>query len=145
MSHQAPAHLCDKPGFFTAQFERFAIHEDPQGDDEVFDNAENLGKEASERGYGVVQVHTWNKKFIDLEKAAASQSYCDDWQAALGTHGDVKVSDLGFHCQTQCIAIHPSTEWKFGGFAPPSLYTDNERVSWVYEQLQYWCQGYSES
>ena len=57
------------PAIFLAQF---------AGDEEPFNNLKDISSWASSLGYKGVQIPSWDKRLIDLDKAAESKDYCDD-------------------------------------------------------------------
>src|SRR5262245_58100473 len=113
------------PGIFLAQFRR----ETPP-----FDTLENICRWASSLGYRGVQVPAWDTKLIDLNLAATSRAYCDDWRAQLA-QGDVQPTELNAALAGQVLAMHPAYEIAFQPFYPPGL-DDRGRVAWATEQLQ---------
>jgi sugar phosphate isomerase/epimerase len=88
----------------------------------------------AECGYLGVQVPTWEARCFDLERAAESQSYCDDFRAELQQAG-VEPTELSAHLQGQVLAIHPAYEELFQAFFPNGLGVA-ERVAWASDQLQ---------
>ena len=62
------------PAIFLAQF---------VSDDEPFNSLESISKWASNLGYKGVQIPSWDKRLIDLSKAAESKSYCDEIKGIL--------------------------------------------------------------
>jgi sugar phosphate isomerase/epimerase len=112
------------PGIFLAQFLR---------DHEPYNNLENIGSWVASLGYKGVQIPTWDKRVIDLDKAAESRSYCEDLQASLDKLG-LEVTELAAHLQGQVLAIHPAYETAFGAFYPSGL-DDAGRVEWATTEL----------
>ena len=112
------------PGIFLAQFLR---------DHEPYNNLKNICSWVANLGYKGVQIPTWDKRVIDLDKAAASKSYCEDLQASLEKSG-LQVTELAAHLQGQVLAIHPAYETAFGTFYPEGL-DDSERVKWARAEL----------
>jgi sugar phosphate isomerase/epimerase len=112
------------PGIFLAQFLR---------DCEPYNTLENIGKWAADLGYKGVQIPTWDKRAIDLDKAAASKSYCDDLKASLENIG-LEISELASHLQGQVLGIHPAYETAFAPFYPEGL-DDKARVEWATAEL----------
>lgn len=112
------------PGIFLAQFLR---------DHEPYDNLKNIGSWVASLGYKGVQIPTWDKRVIDLDKAAESKAYCDDVQASLDKVG-LQVTELAAHLQGQVLAIHPAYETAFGAFYPSGL-NDAGRVEWATAEL----------
>ena len=58
------------PAVFLAQFLR---------DEEPFANVISIGKWFAGLGYKGVQVPAWDRRVIDLDQAATSRGYCDDY------------------------------------------------------------------
>jgi len=112
------------PGIFLAQFLR---------DHEPYNNLKNIGFWVAGLGYKGVQIPTWDKRGIDLDKAAESKSYCEDLQASLDKLG-LQVTELAAHLQGQVMAIHPAYEAAFGPFYPSGL-DDAGRVEWATAEL----------
>ncbi len=57
------------PAIFLAQF---------AGDTAPFNSWDSITKWAASLGYKGVQLQTWDGRFIDLNKAAESKTYCDE-------------------------------------------------------------------
>jgi len=57
------------PALFLAQF---------AGDDAPFNSLENITKWAAGLGYKGVQIPTFDGRLFDLEKAATTDTYCDE-------------------------------------------------------------------
>lgn len=112
------------PGIFLAQFLR---------DHEPYDNLKNISSWVAGLGYEGVQIPTWDKRVIDLDKAAESKSYCEDLQASLDKLG-LQVTELAAHLQGQVLAIHPAYETAFGSFYPKGM-DDVGRVKWATTEL----------
>ena len=66
------------PAIFLAQF---------ADDVAPFNNLPNIAKWASDLGYKAVQIPTWDSRLFDLDKAAESQTYCDEIKGTLAEHG----------------------------------------------------------
>ena len=113
------------PAIFLAQF---------LGDEPPFDSLEHLAQWAAGLGYKGLQLPTAPRLF-DLEKAAASQQYCDDVKALLARYG-LQVTELSTHLQGQLIAVHPAYDALFDGFAPEHVRGDSAaRTAWATQQL----------
>ena len=112
------------PGIFLAQFLR---------DHEPYNNLKDISSWVAGLGYKGVQIPTWDKRVIDLDKAAESKSYCEDLQASLEKLG-LEVTELAAHLQGQVLAIHPAYETAFGSFYPPGL-DDAGRIEWATAEL----------
>src|SRR5262245_5957932 len=113
------------PGIFLAQFVR---------DEPPFDRLETLAAWAAEKGYLGVQIPTWDRRLFDLDQAATSQSYCDDFRGRLQSHG-LQLTEVAAHLQGQVLAIHPAYERLFQPFFPAGL-ADRERSAWATEELK---------
>lgn len=113
------------PAIFLAQF---------MGAEAPFDNLTNLAGWASSLGYRGIQLPT-DKRLFDLERAAASQAYCDDIKGRLAEHG-LEITELSTHLQGQLVAVHPAYDALFDGFAPPELRGKPQaRQAWAVGQL----------
>lgn len=114
------------PAIFLAQF---------AGESAPFDTLDNLGQWAASLGYKGIQVPT-DPKLFDLEKAAASKTYCDDVKGRLAEHG-VEITELSTHIQGQLVAVHPTYDELFDGFAPAELRGKPQaRQQWAVDQLR---------
>lgn len=115
------------PAIFLAQF---------MGDQAPFDDISTIAKWAASLGYVGVQIPTWDPRCIDLQKAAESKDYCDDWKGAIESAG-VQVTELSTHLQGQLVAVHPAYNELFDGFAPKKLRGNpKERTAWAIDQLK---------
>ncbi|GLR66635.1 AP endonuclease [Acidocella aquatica] len=114
------------PGVFLAQFAR---------DEAPFNNIEGLARWAAGKGFKGVQIPTWDKRAINLELAAESQDYCDEYKGKLAAHGLV-VTELASHLQGQLVALHPAFDLPADSFAPPHLRNNPKaRQEWAVNQL----------
>ena len=115
------------PAIFLAQF---------VADKAPFDTLDNLGQWAASLGYKGIQVPT-DPKLFDLEKAAASKTYCDDIKGRLAEMG-IEITELSTHIQGQLVAVHPVYDEMFDGFAPAELRGKPQaRQEWAVNQLKY--------
>ena len=112
------------PGIFLAQFLR---------DKEPFNSLTGITKWAADLGYKGIQVPTWDKVAIDLDKAASSKDYCEEYKALVGKNG-IEVIELASYLQGQVIAINPCYEEMFQPFYPNGM-KDKERTEWAQSQL----------
>lgn len=115
------------PAIFLAQF---------MGDQAPFNSLESICTWAASLGYVGVQIPTWDNRLIDLEKAAASKTYCDDLKGRVEACG-VQITELSTHLQGQLVAVHPAYDLMFDGFAPEHLRGNPKaRTAWAIETLK---------
>lgn len=98
------------PGIFLSQF---------IGGDAPFNSLDGLAGWAASLGYKALQIPCNHPAIFDVEKAASSQTYCDEVGGKLAEHGLV-ISELSTHLEGQLIAVHPAYDTAFDGFAPPA-------------------------
>ena len=113
------------PAIFLAQFLR---------DSPPYNNLEDLSRWVSGLGYRGVQIPAWDPRTIDLDKAASSRAWCDDYRGRLREHG-LEVTELAGYLQGQVLAMHSAYEVLFQGFHPPGL-TGSSRTEWAAGQLR---------
>ena len=114
------------PAIFLAQF---------VGDEAPFNSLDGIAQWAAALGYVGVQIPSWDERLIDLGKAAASKSYCDDLRATLDQHGIV-VTELSTHLQGQLVAVHPAYDSLFDGFAAEDVRGNPaKRQAWAVDQM----------
>jgi len=113
------------PGIFLAQFMR---------DDEPFNDIRSISNWASELGYKGIQIPGWDSRAIDLDQAAESKAYCDDYRGMLGEYGLVPT-ELAGYLQGQVLAVHPAYEVMFEAFHPPGL-RGQARTDWATDELK---------
>ncbi|HEY4353286.1 MAG TPA: sugar phosphate isomerase/epimerase family protein [Paraburkholderia sp.] len=114
------------PAIYLAQF---------MGVDPPFDNLAHLAQWAAGLGFKGIQVPV-AAQLIDLEQAAASQTYCDDWLGVAADAG-VSVTELATHLQGQLVAVHPAYDLLFDGFAAPHVRGNPQaRTEWAIAQLK---------
>ena len=114
------------PALFLAQF---------AGDEAPFNSWTSICKWAADCGYEGVQVPSWDARLIDLDKAADSVDYCQDWAGQAAEQG-VTVTELACHLQGQLVAVHPAYDIGFDGFAHPSVHGDPKaRQAWAVDQV----------
>lgn len=115
------------PGLFLAQF---------AGDEAPFNSWDAITRWAAECGYAGVQVPVWDARLIDLDKAATSKTYCDDWAGQARENG-VEVTDLASHILGQLVAVHPAYDAWVDGFADPNVQgKPKERADWAAGQVK---------
>lgn len=113
------------PGVLLAQFLR---------DEPPYDTLENIGGWVAGLGYQGVQIPAWDPRVIDLDQAAESVAYCDDYRGRLADLG-LEITELATHLQGQVLAMHPVYEVGFEAFYPHGL-SDSERTAWAADQLE---------
>src|SRR6266542_3094727 len=113
------------PAVFLAQFLR---------DESPFDTIETIVPWMSERGFTGVQIPAWDPRAIDLDAAAKSADYCDQYRAQLALH-HVEPTELAAYLAGQVLAMHPIYESLFQGFFPRGL-TGTSRSEWAAEQIR---------
>ncbi len=104
------------------------------GDSEPFNSITGIAKWAAGIGYRGVQVPTWDARAFDLDRAAESKTYCDEYRGKLKEAG-VEVTELASHIQGQVMAMHQAYEIMFEGFYPEGM-KDKQRVEWAADQLK---------
>jgi sugar phosphate isomerase/epimerase len=116
------------PAIFIAQF---------IGDTAPFNSLDSICEWAAGLGYKGVQLPTLDARFIDLQKAAESQTYADEVKGIVNSHG-LEITELSTHLQGQLVAVNPVYDTLFDGFAPESLRGNPaERQKWAVQQLKY--------
>ena len=114
------------PAIFLAQFE---------GENAPFNTLESIADWAAGLGYKGIQMPSWASRLFDLEKAAESQTYCDEIKGLLADKG-LEITELSTHLQGQLVAVHPAYDSQFDGFAPPEVHNNPAaRQEWAVRQL----------
>jgi sugar phosphate isomerase/epimerase len=114
------------PAIFLAQF---------AGDAAPFNSLRSIATWAASLGYKGVQIPSWDSRLFDLDRAAASDAYCDEVRAELSQAG-VQLTELSTHLQGQLVAVHPAYDEAFDGFAPPAARGNRvARQQWAVDQL----------
>ncbi len=54
-----------------------------------------------------MQIPGWDARVIDLDQAAASRGYCDDYRGKLAELG-LEITELAGYLQGQVLAMHPA-------------------------------------
>lgn len=115
------------PAIFLAQF---------AADEAPFNSLDAITRYMGELGYKGVQIPTWDRRLIDLRRAAESQDYADEIKGICAANG-VEISELSTHLQGQLVASHPAYDRLFDGFAPDEFHGNKEaRTEWAVEQLK---------
>lgn len=112
------------PAVFLAQFLR---------DQEPFCSLPGIGAWFAGLGYRGVQIPGWDKRVFDLDAAAESGAYCDDFRAQLAGLG-LEVTEVAAYLQGQVLAVHPAYEVGFAAFHPPGL-AGEARTRWAAAEL----------
>ncbi|MEO0790146.1 MAG: sugar phosphate isomerase/epimerase family protein [Bacteroidota bacterium] len=120
------------PAVFLAQF---------LGDEAPFNTLEGICGYMAGLGYKGVQLPTWDDRIIDLQKAAESKNYCEDLSGRIGELG-LEITELSTHLQGQLVAVHPSYDKQFDGFAPVEVRNNPKaRTEWAVQQLKWAAQA----
>jgi len=115
------------PGIFLAQF---------AGDAVPFNTWDGITKWAADKGYLGVQVPSWVSQLIDLDLAASSKDYCDEFTGIARANG-VEVTELSTHLQGQLVATHPAYDEAFDGFTIPQMRGNPKaRQAWAVDQVK---------
>lgn len=114
------------PGIYLAQF---------ASDTAPFDSWDAITRWAGGLGFKGVQIPSWDKRIFDLDKAAESQTYCDE-VAGVARENGVEITELGTHLQGQLVAVHPAYDEAFDGFAPEAVRRNPKaRQAWAVQQM----------
>jgi sugar phosphate isomerase/epimerase len=115
------------PGIFLAQF---------AGDAAPFNSLENITAWAADLGYKGVQIPTFDTRLFDLEKAATSDTYCDEVRGICADAG-VEITELSTHLQGQLVAVNPAYNEAFDAFAPAAVHGNPAaRTEWAIDQMK---------
>lgn len=116
------------PGIFLAQF---------AGDAAPFNGLETIADWVAGLGYKGIQIPSWDGRLFDLEKAATSQTYCDEIKGMLADKG-LEITELSTHLQGQLVAVHPAFDAQFDGFAPEAVHNNPAaRQEWAVQQMKH--------
>ncbi|RZK13494.1 MAG: sugar phosphate isomerase/epimerase [Hymenobacter sp.] len=120
------------PGIFLAQF---------IGEQAPFNSLSTICEWAAGLGYQGVQLPTLDARFIDLQKAAESQTYADEVRGTVQAAG-LEITELSTHLQGQLVAVNPVYDTLFDGFAPEAVRGNPAaRQAWAVQQLKYAAQA----
>jgi sugar phosphate isomerase/epimerase len=115
------------PAIFLAQF---------GGDEAPFNSLESITKWAAGLGYKGVQIPTFDDRLFDLDKAADSETYCDEVKGICADAG-VEITELSTHLQGQLVAVNPAYDTAFDAFAPERVHGDPKaRQAWAVDQVK---------
>lgn len=114
------------PAIFLAQF---------MGEQAPFDSIDNICKWAADLGYKGIQLPTWEKSLIDIDKASESRTYCEELKGKVLSYG-LEITELCTHLQGQLVAVNPAYDKMFDAFAPEKLRNQpKKRQRWAVQQL----------
>ena len=113
------------PAIFLAQFLR---------DEKPYNNIGSIAKWAAGLRYKGLQIPGWDARSIDLEKAAESKTYCDEYKGMLAELG-LEVTEVAGFLAGQVLAVHPAYEDLFETFHPVGL-RGSERTEWATGELK---------
>ena len=115
------------PGLFLAQFAT---------DTPPHNTLAGIAKWAKGYGYKAIQIPTRDRRFLDLDKAAESQTYCDEIKGQLAEIG-IEISELSTHEQGQMVSVHPAYDAMFDGQCPAAVRGNPEkRRQWAAEEVR---------
>jgi sugar phosphate isomerase/epimerase len=112
------------PAIFLAQFLR---------DQHPYNTLDGICKWAASLGYKGIQIPAWDARAIDIDKAAESKTYCDEYKGRL-KEIDIEIVELGAYLQGQVLAMHPAYAEMFSGFYPKGM-SLSQVTSWASEEL----------
>ncbi|QBD82701.1 sugar phosphate isomerase/epimerase [Ktedonosporobacter rubrisoli] len=112
------------PALFLAQFAQ---------DTPPYNTLSNITQWAKDLGYLGIQIPANDSRFIDLDKAAESQQYCDDLK---GQCNGLTITELATHLLGQLVAVHPAYDVLFDVFAPAKFQNNPAaRTEWAKGEL----------
>jgi sugar phosphate isomerase/epimerase len=112
------------PGIFLAQF---------IGAQAPFNTLDGIAAWAAGLGYQALQIPCNHPAIFDVERAAMSQTYCDEIRGRLAEHG-LTISELSTHLEGQLVAVHPAYDAAFDAFAPAARGNPPARQQWAVEK-----------
>ena len=86
-----------RPAVFLAQFLR---------DVPPFNTLENICKWFADLGYAGVQIPGWDRRVIDIDQAATSNTYCDELKGKLAGFG-LSITEVAAYLVDQVLAGRP--------------------------------------
>ena len=115
------------PAIFLAQF---------LDDKEPYNSLDGLCKWVKDLGYLGIQMPTNDLRVFDLDKAAESETYCDELKGKVNDYG-LEITELSTHIQGQLVAVHPAHDIMFDAFAPQNIKGNYKaRTEWAIEQVK---------
>jgi len=101
-----------------------------------FNSLDGMCKWAADLGYKGIQIPTWESFLIDLDKAAESQTYCDELKGKVNSYG-LEITELSTHLQGQLVAVHPAYDLMFDNFAPDNVKNNPKaRTEWAIDVVK---------
>jgi sugar phosphate isomerase/epimerase len=120
------AGMMQGPAIFLAQF---------AGDTAPFNSFDGICRWAASLGYKGIQIPTWDRRLIDLAKAASSKTYCDEILGIAKSHR-LAVTELASHLHGQLVAANPTYDEPLDAFAPKEVQgRPAERQKWAVAQM----------
>jgi len=120
------------PGIFLAQF---------AGDQAPYNTLAGMAGWAAGLGYAGIQIPTWDKRLFDLQRAAESNSYCEE-VLGIAAGAGVRITELSTHLQGQLVASHSAFDTLLDGFAPAELAGNAKaKAEWAVQQLRWAAQA----
>lgn len=114
------------PGLFLAQFAQ---------DTAPHNSLASIAAWAAGFGYKGIQIPSWDGRFFDLERAYASETYCDEVKGMLADAG-IAITELSTHFQGQMVSVHPAYDLMFDGQCPVAVRGNPEaRRHWAMDQV----------
>ncbi len=114
------------PALFLAQF---------IGDTAPFDSWDAITRWAADCGYAGVQVPVGDARILDLDRAATSQTYRDEFLGIAAANG-ITVTELSAHLEGQLVAVNPAYDAGFDAFAPAALRGNPQaRQEWAVDRV----------
>ncbi len=115
------------PGLFLGQF---------ADDKPPFDTLPGIAAWAKDCGFEAVQLPTWDKRFIDIERAAESRTYAQEVTGQAKEAGLV-VCDSASHLQGQLCAVNPAYDTLMDGLCPEHVRGNpKRRQEWAVQQVK---------
>ncbi len=116
------------PALFLAQF---------MSDEAPYHSLASICKWAAALGFKGVQIPSWDKRCIDIQKAAESKTYADEIKGIVTSAG-LEITELTSHLQGQLIASHQAYDNLIDVFATKKNQGNvKARTEWATQQLIY--------
>lgn len=101
-----------------------------------FNSLDGMCEWAAGLGYKGIQIPTWESFLIDVDKAADSQTYCDELKGKVNNYG-LEITELSTHLQGQLVAVHPAYDTMFDNFAPDAVKNNPKaRTQWAVDTMK---------